>query len=150
MSLEVYQPDGTLQNIKLTPDPSRAGTFGGQFVVRQEGACRLELAVPESDAERLTRRIQVRLPDLERENPQRNDPLLSQIARDTGGHYYVGMNALLGVNAPKSLTDDLRDRSLIIPVSEAPVPLWDNAYVMFGLCGLLAVEWLTRRLLKLA
>ena len=150
VSLEVYQPDDTLQTVKLTPDPSRAGTFGGQFAVRQEGVCRLELAVPDSGAERLTRRIQVRLPDLERENPQRNDPLLSQIARDTAGQYYVGMDALLGVNVPKSLIDELRDRSLIIPVSEAPVPLWDNAYVMFGLCGLLAVEWLTRRLLKLA
>ncbi|MBL9122923.1 MAG: hypothetical protein JNG90_04780, partial [Planctomycetaceae bacterium] len=150
VALEVYQPDGTLQNVKLTPDPTRAGTFGGQFAVRQEGVCRLELAVPDSDAERLTRRIQVRVPDLERENPQRNDPLLSQIARDTGGQYYLGMEALLGVNAPRSLAAELRDRSLIIPVSEAPVPLWDNAYVMLGLCGLLAIEWLTRRLLKLA
>jgi hypothetical protein len=150
VSLEVYQPDGTLQNIQLNPDPSRAGTYSGQFAVRQEGVCRLELPVPDTDTERLTRRIQVRVPDLERENPQRNDRLLTALAGETRGRYYVGMDALLGVNVDRPLVEELSDRSLIIPVSEAPVPLWDNAYVMLGLCGLLAVEWLTRRLLKLA
>ena len=47
--------------------------------------------MPESDNERLTRRIQVKVPDLERENPRRNDALLSAIASGTGGKYYVGI-----------------------------------------------------------
>ncbi len=50
--------------------------------------------MPESDNERLIRRISVRLPELERENPQRNDALLSQIARETGGKYYMGVDAI--------------------------------------------------------
>lgn len=150
VSLEVYQPDGSLQNLTLNADPSRPGTYSGQFAVRQEGVCRLELPVPDTASERLTRRIQVRVPDLERENPQRNDPLLTEIARQTEGRYYLGMDAVLGVNVDRPLAEELRDRSLIIPVSEAPVPLWDNVYVMLGLCGLLALEWLVRRLLKLA
>lgn len=150
VNLEVYLPDGTLQNVKLTADPTRAGNYSGQFAVRQEGVFRLELPVPDTDAERLTRRIQVRVPDLERENPQRNDPLLTEIARETGGRFYVGMDALMGGTEIPPLAQELRDRSLIIPVSEAPKPLWDNVYVLLGLCGVLAVEWLTRRLLKLA
>ena len=58
-----------------------AGNVSGQFPATEEGTYRLELTVPESDNERLTRRIQVKVPELERENPQRNDALLSQIAK---------------------------------------------------------------------
>jgi hypothetical protein len=36
------------------------------------------------------------------------------------------MDALMGVNVDRPLVEELRDRSLIIPVSEAPIPLWDN------------------------
>ncbi len=50
--------------------------------------------MPESDNERLIRRIQVRMPELERENPQRNDALLSRIAKQTGGKYYIGVDAI--------------------------------------------------------
>jgi hypothetical protein len=32
----------------------------------------------------------------------------------------------------------------------APTPLWSNASVMGLLCGLLCLEWLVRRLAKLA
>ena len=73
--------------------PIRAapGAYLGQFPALQEGTYRLELPVPESDNERLTRRIQVKVPDLERENPRRNDALLSAIAKNTGGKYYVGI-----------------------------------------------------------
>ena len=70
--------------------------YVGQFTALQEGTYRLEMAVPDSDAEQLTRRIQVKVPDLERENPERNDALLSEIAKRTGGLYYVGADAVLG------------------------------------------------------
>jgi hypothetical protein len=57
--LQVFQPGGKVQTITLRPDPSRAGTYAGQFTALDEGDYRLELLVPESTDERLTRRIQV-------------------------------------------------------------------------------------------
>ena len=105
VNVEVVQPDGGVQTIALRRRSGRAGTYVGQFPVLQEGTYRLELPVPESDGERLTRRIQVKVPDLERENPRRNDALLSRIAKNTGGKYYVGVDAiLLAANAPGRTT----------------------------------------------
>lgn len=151
VTLEVSLPDNALETVTLTADPSRAGSYRGQFAVRQEGVYRLELPVPESDDERLARRIQVKVPDLERERPQRNDPLLSDIARQTGGTYYVGVAPALGIEEPsKSLVKVLRDQSRVITTVAKPTPLWANIWTMYVICGLLCLEWLIRRLAKLA
>ena len=95
VNVQVIQPDGTAQTVALRADPSRAGAFAGQFPALQEGTYRMELPVPESENERLSRRIQVKAPDLERENPRRNDAVLSAIAKNSGGKYYVGLSASL-------------------------------------------------------
>ncbi len=107
--------------------------------------------MPESEDERLARRIQVKVPDLERERPQRNDPLLSVIADETGGAYYVGLAPALGIDEPsKSLVKVLRDQSRVITTVAKPTPLWANIWTMYAICGLLCLEWLIRRLAKLA
>ena len=41
----------------------------------------------------------VKVPDLEKDNPQRNDALLSEIANRTKGQYYVGISAAMGRRA---------------------------------------------------
>ena len=107
--------------------------------------------MPESDNERLVRRISVRLPELERENPQRNDALLSQIAKQTGGKYYVGVDAILRGESP--LATALPDRTSTVIQTESPDPKWEDTWLrwmMFALCGVLCLEWLIRRLMKLA
>ena len=115
-------PDGGVQTLVLRPDPSRQGTFVGQFPALQEGSYRLELPVPESDNERLTRRVQVKVPELERENPQRNDALLGGIANNSGpgGRYYIGMNSIFGGEHP--LVEELKDRTTTVIQPEAPDP----------------------------
>jgi hypothetical protein len=150
VTLDVGLSDQTNFQVKMLPDPTRAGAFAGEFVVRSEGACQLELLVPDSADERLTKRIQIRVPDLERESPQRNDTLLGELTRETGGVYYVGMSAAMGSTAQPPLWDVLPNRSRTLTVSDIPRPLWDNAYMMMFLCGCLCVEWLVRRLRKLA
>ncbi|NUQ61040.1 MAG: hypothetical protein HUU20_01030 [Pirellulales bacterium] len=150
--LEVFQPDSTVQPLTLTPDPSRAGMFVGQLTVLQEGAYRLELSVPESD-ERLLRRIQVALPDLERENPRLNDKLLMRIAEGSQGKYYQGLEQALSTASPQHLVAMLPDRTRTIIRTAAPDRRWEaiwRQWVMFGFCGLLFSEWLIRRLAKLA
>ena len=51
------------------------------------------------------------MPDLERENPERNDALLSEIAKRTGGMYYVGADAVLGARGVPPLVNQLPDRT---------------------------------------
>jgi hypothetical protein len=151
VTLQLYLPDTTQQSVALLADPSRPGSFAGQFTARKEGVYRLELAVPESADERLTRRIQVKVPDLERERPERNDALLTEIAAKTGGAYYVGLQSALGSGSEEGpLARSLRDSSRTTIQLETPVRLWDNWWMLGTVCGLLCSEWLIRRLVKLA
>ena len=153
VNVHVVQPDKSVQTVALVSDPNRPGSYAGQFAVRMEGSYLLELVVPESENERLSRRIQVKTPDLERENPSRNDALLSAIANGTGGRYYVGMSSALGGNGQPPLSDRLRDRTITAILPVAPDPRWEEnwlRWIMIALCGLLCAEWLVRRLLRLA
>ncbi len=149
--LQVFLPDTTQQNVALLADPARPGSFAGQFTVRKEGVYRLELPVPESADERLARRIQVKVPDLEREKPQRNDALLQELAKTTGGAYFIGLEAGLGPDGSESpIARQLRDKSRLTLVLDTPSRLWDNWWVLGVVCGLFCTEWLIRRLVKLA
>ena len=63
-----------------------------------------ELPIPRAtDDILLTREVRARVPDLEIEQPLRNDALLSDIGRRTGGLYYVGMPAVMGRGGMPSL-----------------------------------------------
>lgn len=146
--------NGTMQKaVTLQADPSRVGTYLGQFPVLKEGEYRLELPVPESREERLTRSIHVVVPKLEEENPQRNVALLNEIAAKTGGTYYASLPEALTVGAGPSLVDQLKDRSRTELIPVAPNPEWEEQWLrwmMIGLCGALCLEWLIRRIAKLA
>ena len=151
VEMQVFAPGGAVHNITLRPDPTRQGTYQGQFPAAAEGAYRLELMVPESDNEQLVKRIQVKVPELERENPQRNDALLSRIARETGGKYYIGTDAVFRDQPP--LVEQLKDRTSTIIQTDAANPKfeqWWLSWMMIALCGVLCMEWLIRRLFKLA
>ncbi len=153
VALQVFQPDGKVQSVRLRADPSRPGLFAGQLTLLQEGDYRLELLIPDSDNERLTRRLQVRLPDLERENPQRNDPLLSRLAEASGGRYFRDLETALAPGTSDSVAAQLRDCTRTSILTEARNEAWERFWrqvVMFGLCGVLCLEWLIRRLAKLA
>ena len=152
VALEVIGPNGTPKTVELKAASSRPGTYAGRFPVLQEGDYRLELPVPESDNERLTRRLHARLPDLERENPQRNDPLLSHIAQQTGGRYYIGLDTAVNSGA-QSLVKQLKDATRTMIINAAPDPEGQRIWLermMYVLIGLLCLEWLIRRLMKLA
>ncbi len=159
--LQVIGPGGRVQSVALQADPSRVGSFVGQFTVLQEGDYRLELPIPESVDERLARRIMVRIPQLERENPQRNDALLERLAQGTRvdegqtGVYYVGVEELLAPPPDKPPVMELlkdRTRTSIRPMAPTSRD-WERywlTWMMAALCGLLFTEWLLRRLVRLA
>ena len=155
VALRVTRPDGTLFTIQLEADSAREGMYLGQFTALQEGTFRVELVAPDVTEEPLTSRIQVKVPDLEREHAERNDSLLSKIATSTGGVYYVGLKAALGMTTQTAqpLTGHLVSREEITTLVGAADQEFDRTLMqtmLWGICGLLCCEWLIRRLSKLA
>jgi hypothetical protein len=153
VTLQVIRPDSTSEGLQLAADPARKGMYVGQFTALEEGTYRLELTVPEGAAEQLSRRIQVKVPDLERENPQRNDALLSEIAKRTGGAYYVGADAVLGSRGVPPLANQLHDRTEVTYLAGVTDRTFEHDWLqglLIAICGVLCLEWLIRRLSKLA
>jgi hypothetical protein len=143
--VEVFDPNGKplIPARELHRDRNRPGQYVGDFRASLPGTYRLELAIPESQ-ELLVDKIDVVLPNLESDNPQQNAKLLTDLARDTGGKY------LRLEEAEAELPALLPNRSEEFLVDERLRTLWDRDWVLYLLVGLLSLEWLTRKLLKLA
>jgi hypothetical protein len=153
VTLQVTQRDGHPMSIPLAADPSRKGMYLGQFTVTQEGECRLELMHPDAPGEPLTKRLQVFMPKLEQEHPERNDKLLKELADGTGGLVYIGMPAALGANNSQPLAAQLADKTQETYVAGQKDRVWEEHWMHWLLAliaGCLCVEWLVRRLCRLA
>jgi hypothetical protein len=153
----VIRPDGTTQEVKLeaTMNAVRPGTFSGQFTVTNEGEYRVNLPIPASpDLEVLSTYVRANIPDLEKQQPERNDALLSELATKTRGHFYIGTNSFRSDES-----DPFSPMRLIQPQDQetyltGTMDRFFQRKVMMWLLGLmtaaLAIEWTVRRLHKLA
>jgi len=149
---EVKLPDESTQRLTLTPELSHPGMFVGRFPVTAEGTHELTVTMPDDKNVQLRRRFQVKMPDRERENPIRNDALLQYLADTTAGHYYLGTSAAASTG-PDSLVAQLPNRTKTIVLSSTPDVRWEQTWLMWlmlAVIGLLCIEWIVRRLLKLA
>jgi hypothetical protein len=151
---EVTPQNGAPMMVPLLADPSRKGTFHGQFSALTAGPHRIELPIPDSQEDPLSRQVIVKVPDLEKDNPQRNDALLNEIAAGTGGRYYIGIPAARGDGGRlPPLVGQLKDRSRETPKSGDIDKPWEelwSTWLMCGIVGFLCLEWLVRRLSRLA
>ena len=156
VSASVIYPDGTRKPMKLRrlKEGSRDGVYVNQLVATTEGDYGIELIIPDNERlEVLTRELRVRVPDVEVERPQRNDALLSELSRKTSGKYFVGLNAAMGSGEVPLLCSEIvpQDQETYLPGTpdinfERRLMSW-----LLGLiCGALCLEWLFRRLYKLA
>ena len=95
----------------------------------------------------------MRIPAVEIEQPQRHDALLSQLARQTQGVYFVGLDAALGREGNAPLANQIRakDQETYLPGSpDRDFAQRLSSWLLAIICGALTLEWLTRRLSKLA
>ena len=145
ITAEVYDPNGRpmLPPLTLQRDENREGQFVGSFRVGASGVWRIELPIPQSN-DALTEKLDVVLPSLETDNARQNAQLLRLIGSETGGEYFALADAAAEV--PKRLPN----RGEEFQIDQQLRTLWDRQWLMFLLVGLLSVEWLTRKLLKLA
>ncbi|MFO0912921.1 MAG: hypothetical protein U0795_08185 [Pirellulales bacterium] len=150
----VILPDGTRQPLVFRPMQSgaRPGSYVGQFTATREGDYRVELVIPGGDLEVLTRNVQVRIPQLEIENPQRNAVLLVQLAQQTGGRYWEEVKDAFATQDTAGLaTIEARSQEIPLPASSDQrfQQVW-RGWLMAWICTALLLEWLVRRLYKLA
>jgi hypothetical protein len=132
----------------------REGNYVGRFMAAQAGDYRLELLLPgDGEPVVLERNVRVRLPNLEIERPQRNDPVLSQLAARTSGAYFPALSAALGADGGTPLTDRVaskRRETFLAGTPDQPFQQLLMTWLMVLICGALLLEWLIRRLSKLA
>lgn len=162
----VIQPDSTRIPLvmKKTKDAERQGTFGEQFIALQEGDYQIELQHPAAADQILLRSVRVRMPALETERPERNDKLLNELTEKTGGKYFIGMdNASQGKwvgqkagdknDSDQTLVQLLKPQDQRNVLPGTPDRTFDRllmTWLMGLICGVLCLEWLLRRLSKLA
>ncbi len=157
VTASLIQPDGnrTALTLRAVKGGARDGTYAGQFTAIQQNDYRLELRPPHAELdELLVREVRVRAPEVEIEKPELNRPLLTNIALATGGDYYGGIEAAVGqAGGQPPLTNVLQsqDRETFLPgTPDRDFERRLMAWLMGLICGLLAFEWLLRRLSRLA
>jgi hypothetical protein len=154
VSAQLLRPDGETEAIKLTAEVDRPGMYMGQATVLQEGTYQVALSLPGASEEPLNKYIQVRVPDLERTRAERNEPLLSAIAKETGGVYYKTFDAAIrGDGAVKPLSEIIPSRAEVKLVKGAPDQEFAKAqmnWLLGVIAGSLFIEWIVRRLNRLA
>lgn len=154
VTAQLLRPDGISEPLRLSADSSRPGMYLGQAALLQEGTYQLELSIPDSGDETLSRYLQVRVPDLERTHAERNDALLAAIAMGTGGVYYNDLDdAVHGSDDTQPLSQMIKSRSEVKSITGAPDQEFAQAqmkWLMGIITGSLFAEWIARRLNRLA
>ena len=151
---QVVRPDRSIESLVLRADEQRVGHYSGEFVVLQPGVFRVDVPIPGAIDQQLTRRVQVEMPQLENEHPERDERVLAALARATGGRYYPSwQSAAGGASQLPQLAAAIPDRSEIQTLEGAPdrkFALAQSRWLLGLIGGALLVEWLLRRLCRLA
>ncbi|MBQ9456048.1 MAG: hypothetical protein IJU53_10310 [Thermoguttaceae bacterium] len=145
LTAELFLPNGKIQQVRLTVDREMQGLYTGRFSVLTEGRFRVELTIPDSE-EVLVQRGEIVLSDLERDRTERDARFLTELAQQTGGEAFGSVEDSGLQTFPAKLPD--RTRTLIEFASA--VPVIPSEWLLGTLVFLLSLEWLLRRLLKLA
>ena len=145
--LELVDPRGhrVVPPVELAAVPKQPGQYAGNFVAAIPGDYTLELPIPESKSQ-AQETISVELPNLEFEHEEQNEQLLRALVQErNNGSRYLKLDEAASA-LPGLLPDKTREKVQF----DFPRMLWDRQLIMYLLVGLLGLEWLTRKLLKLA
>jgi hypothetical protein len=142
------------RNVQLRSDPARPGYFTGQFTIAREGSYRIEVSPPDAPEETLLKRITATVPDLEFQETRRNEALLTALATRTGGRYYASIDAALrgdgGVPPASRLVESRAETKTLRGKPDEKFAESVHRWLLAIICGSLCLEWLIRRLSRLA
>ncbi len=153
---KLLAPGGRIDDLRLLPlkGEPRAGTYGGRFVVREAGSYEIRLTLGDAlDEQVLRQSVQVRLPTIELERPRRNDEDMEQFATMTGGRYIPVDEDTTETSVAKNLVSLMRPQPQTTVLPGTPDLDFNrrrNAVLMWLIATMLTMEWVTRRLHRLA
>ncbi|WP_339744230.1 vWA domain-containing protein [uncultured Rubinisphaera sp.] len=144
IDIEIETPDGRLVSPapSLRPDLAQAGGYLGEIRAQQAGRYQIRLRVPGSE-EMIRESVMAELPDLENRDLRQNIRQLQTLTAGTGGGYFPLADS-------EKIITLLPDSSEQFLLGEQIQTLWDRTWLMCLIVGVLGVEWLIRKLLKLA
>jgi len=137
-------------------DGSQPGVYTGQFPVQVPGEYSVQLQLGGLASDKvLSVTVDGKIPAREMQQSERNDPLLRQMSVDTGGNYWTGVAAAMQSDSAQGL--DLveriapQDQVAYLPgaVDQVFQLRW-LSWLMAWIAGSLSLEWLARRLHRLA
>ncbi|MDB4664508.1 VWA domain-containing protein [bacterium] len=153
---KILSPNGRIDDINLQPlkGEPRAGTYGGRFIVRESGSYELRLTLGDALNEQVLRQsVQVRLPTVELERPRRNDQELEQYATITNGVYLPLDPSMSNTEVQTQLAATVRPQPQATILPGTPNSLFNerrNVVLMWLIATMLTMEWVIRRLHRLA
>lgn len=156
VSAKLLTPGGRIGDLRLLPQQGepRAGTYGTRFVVPEPGSYEIRLTLGDALNEQVLRQIvQVRLPTVELERPKRNDEALANFANTTGGEYLPIDAETTNTTIATNLISWLRPQPQTSVLPGTPDVAFNqrrNAVLMWLIATLLTMEWVIRRLHRLA
>ncbi|MDX1563872.1 MAG: VWA domain-containing protein [Phycisphaeraceae bacterium] len=138
---EAYRPRLTLQGegrtVNLEPRPSGT-SYLAEAAPMEPGHYQLVLKSNIGRPETLKTNIQVVSGSIENRQLSAQPALMKQIAESTGGRAIDGSDL-------DNLPSMVRRWKASQQLADRKQPLWDRAWLLLGLLGLLSVEWFTRR-----
>jgi hypothetical protein len=146
-------PDGSQVAVPLVAEPARPGTLAGGFVATREGGWLVEVEPVTAGDERLSRRIQVQLPDRELANPRLDRGVLGQLAKATGGTARFladGGSSRAAVEEIAAVLPDRSRREYEMGAADRGFKRRLNAALLGIGAGCLCLEWIVRRCVRLA
>ena len=153
--------DPQKRNLPLVLRPLDGGTqpgvYTGQFPVQVAGeyTIQLQLGGLASD-EVLATSIKARVPAVEMQRAERHDELLLPLATQSGGRYFKGIDSAISMAEPARLTllsasITPQDQVSFLPgVPNRQFQLRWLGWLMGLIAGCLTIEWIARRLHRLA
>ncbi len=153
---KLLSPSGRIDDLILQPlkGEPRAGTYGGRFIVRESGSYELRVTLGDAlDEEVLRQSVQVRLPTIELERPRRNDEELEQYASITNGVYLPLDPTTPNTEIQTQLIAAVRPQPQVTILPGTPNSDFTerrNVVLMWLIATMLTMEWVVRRLHRLA
>jgi hypothetical protein len=144
LKIDVIDPRGRpmIPSPVLTRDRNRKEEYSGGFRVTLPGRYHIELAVPDSN-DKATADIDVTVPQREFAFLQQDVAALKSLVEGTGGAY-------LTIGQASQIPELLPNAGQEFIIDQRIKELWDRDWMLWLLVGLLSLEWLLRKLLKLA
>ncbi|MCA9088775.1 MAG: VWA domain-containing protein [Planctomycetaceae bacterium] len=145
IEIEVYDPNGRPQvpAPRLLRDRHRPSEYTGDLRVALPGRYRLELQIPDS-AETISEEVNAQLSRLEAASLVQNVRVLESLVGNTGGRYLT--LAAAATEVPALLVNQGESTVIDEQIQEQ----WDRWWLLLTLATLLSLEWLSRKLLRLA